>query len=412
MLSPSADPRTCWRTSGIARPNVFEIDLGAIAHNVGEIRRVVGADVRLLAAVKANGYGFGLLPVCRTLQDAGVDMVAVADLADALVLGGGGVSLPLLIYGGGLVDAAFVRMVEKHGFFATVTDQGVADACARFATKQVKVFVEIDVGGERFGIADADAPALLRRIHESPRLRLAGVYTHMFVPRAADAAADAIRAQLERFGAAVRAAREAGVEIPVVVAASTPVVLRAGDAGFNGIDVGRIIYGNLRSDTESERHGMRIREAFAGLRSRLIHCRTVRADRGDARAISRPARGAHRHRADRLLGRYRKPSLRGRAGAGTARARCGRRELGTSPARHLGRARRAGRRRSRVRRPPGRCRNHGDRRADRPRIRPADAPVRCRTRIGSAAVPAVAPAVSRPVCPGRAARRVRPRHRP
>jgi len=281
MLSPSADPRTCWRTPGIARPNVFEIDLGAIAHNVGEIRRVVGADVRLLAAVKANGYGFGLLPVCRTLQDAGVDMVAVADPADALVLGGGGVSLPVLIYGGGLVDAAFVRMVEEHGFFATVTDQGVADACARFAAKQVKVFVEIDVGGERFGIADADAPALLRRIHESPRLRLAGVYTHMFVPRAADAAADAIRAQLERFGAAVRAAREAGVEIPVAVAASTPVVLRAGDAGFNGIDVGRIIYGNLRSDTESERYGMRIREAFAGLRSRLIHCRTVRADRGE-----------------------------------------------------------------------------------------------------------------------------------
>lgn len=282
MLSPRADPRMCWRTPGIARPNVFEIDLGAVAHNIGEIRRVVGEDVRLLAAVKANGYGFGLLPVCRTLADAGVDMVAVADPADALALGGAGISLPVLIYGGGLVDATFVRMVEEHDFFATVTDAEVADAYARFAARQVKVFAEIDVGGERFGVADADAPALLRRIHESPRLRLAGVYTHMFVPRDAGAATDAIRAQLDRFGAAVRAAREAGVEIPTAIAASTPVVLRAGNAGFNGVDVGRIIYGNLRSDTESERHGMRIREAFAGLRSRLVHCRSVRADRGES----------------------------------------------------------------------------------------------------------------------------------
>jgi alanine racemase len=87
-----------------------------------------------------------------------------------------------------------------------------------------------------------------------------------------------VRAQLDRFGAVVDAAREAGVEIPVAIAASTPVLLRAGDAGFNGIDVGRIIYGNLRSDTEYETRGMHIRNAFAGLRSRLIHCRTVRPD--------------------------------------------------------------------------------------------------------------------------------------
>ena len=285
MRLPSADPRVSWRTPGAARPNVFEIDLDAIAHNVDEIKRSVGRGVRVLAAAKANGYGFGLLPVSRALQDGGADMLAVADPADGLVLAEGGVSLPVLVYGGGLVDASFVGIVEERGFFATVTDTAVAEACSHLAAERVKVFVEVDVGLERFGIPYADAPGLLRAIHGLPKLELGGIYAHLYVPKGAGAEADAeavIRVQLDRFGAVVRAVRDSGIEIPVAIAASTPVLLRIGDAGFNGIDVGRIVYGNLRSDTEAETRGMRIRNAFVSLRSRLIHCRTVRRpDRGD-----------------------------------------------------------------------------------------------------------------------------------
>jgi alanine racemase len=259
----------------MARPNVFEIDLDAIAHNVREIRRSVGADVRFFAAVKANGYGFGLVPVGRTLQDAGVDVLAVADVLDAIVLAEQGISAPILIYGGNHVSADVVHAIEGHGFFATITDAEVADAYSRLAASRVKVFVEVDVGLERFGLPFAEAPALIRAICRLPKLELTGMYAHLHVPKGADAE-PYIREELRRFGAAVRGVRDAEIDVRVAMAASTPELLRVGRAGFNGIDVGRIVYGNLRSDTERDTGPMRIRQAFASLRSRLVHCRDVR----------------------------------------------------------------------------------------------------------------------------------------
>lgn len=275
MLSPYADSRVCWRTPGIARPNVFEIDLDAVVRNVQEIRRFVGPDVRFFAAVKANGYGFGLVPVGRALQDAGVDVLAVADVLDGIVLAERGISVPVLIYGGNHVNADVVRAIETHGFLATVTDTVVAQAYSDLAAHRIKVFVEVDVGLERFGLPYADAPALIQAIHGLPKLVLSGVYAHLHAPKGADAEAY-IREELQRFSAVLRRVRDAHIEVPVAMAASTPELLRVGSAGFNGIDVGRIIYGNLRSDTEGDTGQMEIRQAFASLRSQLVHCRDVR----------------------------------------------------------------------------------------------------------------------------------------
>ena len=67
-----------------ARPNRVEVDCAAIAHNVRSIRRFVGADTRIYAALKGNGYGFGLMRAAREAAAAGADGMSVADLADGI----------------------------------------------------------------------------------------------------------------------------------------------------------------------------------------------------------------------------------------------------------------------------------------------------------------------------------------
>ena len=275
MLAPYAGSRVCWRTPGIARPNVFEIDLDAIVHNVQQIKQFVGPDVRVFAAVKANGYGFGLLPVARALQDAGVDALAVADVLDGVVLAERGISLPVLVHGGNHIDADVVRAIETHGFFAAITDTVVAHAYSDLAERCLNMFVEVDVDLERFGLHDTETPALIQTIRGLPKLVLSGVYAHLHAPQGGGAEAY-IREEVRRFGTVLRHVRDAHIEVPVAMAASTPELLRVGAAGFNGIDVGRIIYGTLRSDTEGDTGQMQIRQAFASLRSRLVHCRDVR----------------------------------------------------------------------------------------------------------------------------------------
>ena len=61
------------------------MDLGAIAHNVRTLKARCG-DVTFVAALKANAYGFGLLPVARTVLAAGADVIAVARLEHAVAL--------------------------------------------------------------------------------------------------------------------------------------------------------------------------------------------------------------------------------------------------------------------------------------------------------------------------------------
>ena len=51
----------------LPRPNVFEIDLSAIVQNISEVRRVVGTDTLIIAALKGDGYGFGLREVAKVI---------------------------------------------------------------------------------------------------------------------------------------------------------------------------------------------------------------------------------------------------------------------------------------------------------------------------------------------------------
>src|SRR5579862_6658756 len=131
--SPRTNRRSCWapgcsstadrREAGevgtpgdsapepIARPNRFDVDLGAIAHNVMALRAVIPDGTRICAAVKADAYGFGLLPVARTLTGAGVDLLGLVDLRDAVALRQDGIVCPILLYDGNLPDERLMRQV-------------------------------------------------------------------------------------------------------------------------------------------------------------------------------------------------------------------------------------------------------------------------------------------------------------
>ena len=78
------------------RPNLFEIDLGAISELTRHIRSHVGKAVTIFAALKCNAYGFGLVPVARTVLAAGADALSMVDPANAIELRRSGITAPIL----------------------------------------------------------------------------------------------------------------------------------------------------------------------------------------------------------------------------------------------------------------------------------------------------------------------------
>ncbi len=152
---------------------------------------------RLLAVVKAGGYGHGALPVARAAIEGGATGLAVATLEEAHALAGLVDASNVLVMGGLVVGQALAAAAGGWGI--AVSSRELAAALAE-NEEIVPVHMKIDTGMGRFGCQPADAPGLARFIDESPRLRLAGTWTHFACADSDDALT---RAQFDRFTEAI-----------------------------------------------------------------------------------------------------------------------------------------------------------------------------------------------------------------
>ena len=92
------------------RPTWAEVDLGAIVHNVEEIKRYIGTRCRLMAVVKADGYGYGAVPCARAALKGGAEYLAVATADEGVALREAGIMAPILVMG-----ASIPGVVKKIG---------------------------------------------------------------------------------------------------------------------------------------------------------------------------------------------------------------------------------------------------------------------------------------------------------
>jgi alanine racemase len=254
---------------GALRPSWLEVDLDAVRENLKAVRRLVGASRRIFAVVKADGYGFGAAETGRAFLDAGADALAVADLAEGVRLRSCGIEAPILVYPNAQPAAAPTALA--HRLTPTITDLDVARTWATAAPAAFDVFVKVDVGLERLGVPAEQAVKVIRAIAEVPRLQLAGVCAHPHAPAGVGPAY--VDWQLDRFTHVLDELAAHGVNVPVRMLASTPLVLRFPQTYLNAVDPGRMLYGiALEGDGP---HGAALRPAFRALKSRLIEVKEI-----------------------------------------------------------------------------------------------------------------------------------------
>ena len=143
-----------------------EIDLDALAYNYHALRRRVGADVKFLGVVKADGYGHGAVQVSRTLQTLGADYLAVSSLDEAMELRAGGITMPILILGHtpreqvkNLIDLHITQAVSCQAKALEYSQEAVR--CGGELTVHIKVDTGMSrlgylVSGGHFGTGTAD----------------------------------------------------------------------------------------------------------------------------------------------------------------------------------------------------------------------------------------------------------------
>ena len=195
----------------------LEVDLKKLSGNFNEIRRRV-APTAVMAVLKANAYGLGVLPVAETVRAAGAACFGVAEINAALELAPLG--LPVQILGNLLPDE--IAPAVEYGIVCPLNDLGMAKEISAEAVRQnrrVRGAVTVDSGMGRLGMQAAAAAREILAMRALPNLELVGIYSHC--SSAYQRYDDYTALQLGRFKALLAELAAEGMTFPFVhIAAS------------------------------------------------------------------------------------------------------------------------------------------------------------------------------------------------
>ncbi len=209
------------------------IDLDAVRGNIATLRDIV-APAAVMAVVKADAYGHGMVPVARAAVEGGAAWLGVADIDEALALRAAGIATPVLAWLHGW-DADFAAAI------AADVELGISSLAQLERAAGATVHIKVDTGLSRNGVSESDAPAVFARAAElerAGRVRVRGVFSHL-----SNTSPDEDARQLERFEARVSEARAAGLDPEVRHLAATEAALREPGMRFELVRIGIGMYG-------------------------------------------------------------------------------------------------------------------------------------------------------------------------
>jgi alanine racemase len=246
------------------------IDLDAVEGNVRALRGALPDTTRLMAVVKADGYGHGAPWVARAALNAGAASLGVATVGEGQLLRAHGITAPIVLLGS--IDAAEVPAACEAGLEITVAGEWLLESVQRaaraaFASSPISVHLKVDTGLRRYGAASSEAAALAVRIAGDSLLRLASIFTHF---ASADEPGEPFTAaQLQEFDRVIDAVRGAGVRLPPLHAANSAGILTRRGTDFAMARAGIALYGVPPSSEvpllPGMRSGMRIESRIARL---------------------------------------------------------------------------------------------------------------------------------------------------
>jgi len=152
-----------------------EISKKALVHNLKTFRKLVGKEVVLAPAVKANAYGHGLIEVSKILEKNGADYLCVNAPFEAKKLREAGVKLPILIIG--YVPLSALDDLPTNTEFIVYNLETIKEL-KNLKTKRFKVHLKVETGNHRQGVKPEDLPKFADLLQKAKNIELKGISTH------------------------------------------------------------------------------------------------------------------------------------------------------------------------------------------------------------------------------------------
>lgn len=250
-----------------------EIDLDAINENVLQVKHAIKDNVKVMAVIKADGYGHGAVPVAKSLHEIGVDAFAVAIIDEGIVLRKHGIQSPILILGY-TSPYQFGELVQ-YGLTQTVFRYEMAEKISEFAVllgKTAKIHIKLDTGMSRIGFKDDDESIeTIKKIKKLPNLEVEGIFTHFACADEKDKTS--ANRQFERYMNFVDKLEQAGISIPVKHVSNSASIIDLEDFQLDMVRSGIMTYGLYPSE-EVRKDKIKLRPALS-FKSHIIYIKEL-----------------------------------------------------------------------------------------------------------------------------------------
>ena len=165
------------------RPTRVVIDLIKLENNIKEIKSQLDSKTAIMAIVKANAYGHGILEVAKAALKSGAHSLGVAIPEEGVKLRRGGIDCDILVLGGFATDQ--INLILDYNLSICLFSLDSAMLINKLAgekRKKVKVHLKVDTGMGRIGVRDREEGKTWHRYKSNGTSNPGGIFTHFPAP--------------------------------------------------------------------------------------------------------------------------------------------------------------------------------------------------------------------------------------
>ena len=219
------------------------IDYQALIHNIKTFKNYLNTNTLLMAVVKADAYGHGVIKVAQTIIEAGGDCLAIATLSEGIELRTAGIKAPIMILGA-INSPEEVKEIVQYNLEPTLctAEQALIFAQTLHSLEaNLKVHLKLDTGMSRLGTNWQQAVDFVQKIERFSCFQIKSIYSHLAT--ADDQDVSFMKVQHRRFEEAISALKLTNISIPCLHLANSAGTLSDRSLHYDMVRIGLSLYG-------------------------------------------------------------------------------------------------------------------------------------------------------------------------
>lgn len=227
----------------------IEINLNNLEHNIKEIQKIIPSKTKIMAVVKANAYGHGIIEISKKLNQIGINNFAVATLQEGITLRENNIKGNILILGYTSIEN--LKYVIKYDLIQTVVDEDYATKLLSISLdKKIKVHIKVNTGMNRIGINYKNINNI-KELYRNNNLNVLGIFSHLCASDSAKKSnIDFSKKQINRFNNLIQTLKEDNINVGKIHLQSSYGILNFPECEYDYVRPGIIMYG-IHSEKKS-----------------------------------------------------------------------------------------------------------------------------------------------------------------